>query len=75
MQRAARWVIVVFLFFLMGCKSEKVSLPERGLCAHRGAMATHPENTLPAFREAIKAGAHMIEFDVFLTRDNHGGDA
>jgi glycerophosphoryl diester phosphodiesterase len=47
-----------------------IKLPERGLCAHRGAMATHPENTLSAFREAIKAGAHMIEFDVFLTKDN-----
>jgi len=44
-------------------------LPNRGLCAHRGAMETYPENTIPAFREAIKAGAHMIEFDVYLTRD------
>ncbi|NLN31462.1 MAG: glycerophosphodiester phosphodiesterase [Bacteroidales bacterium] len=48
-----------------------IILPERGLCAHRGAMATHPENTIPAFREAVIAGAHMLEFDVFLTRDNH----
>jgi glycerophosphoryl diester phosphodiesterase len=44
-------------------------LPERGLCAHRGAMSTHPENTLPAFEEAIRLGAHMIEFDVQLTKD------
>jgi glycerophosphoryl diester phosphodiesterase len=47
----------------------KYKLPERGLCAHRGAMETHPENTLAAFREAIKSGAHMIEFDVQLTKD------
>lgn len=47
-----------------------IELPERGLCAHRGAMETHPENTLLAFREAVKAGAHMIEFDVQLTKDN-----
>jgi len=46
-------------------------LPSRGLCAHRGAMATHPENTLAAFREAIRCGAHMIEFDVDLTKDKH----
>jgi glycerophosphoryl diester phosphodiesterase len=45
-------------------------LPERGLCAHRGAMETHPENTVPAFRAAVEAGAHMIEFDVWLTKDN-----
>jgi glycerophosphoryl diester phosphodiesterase len=44
-------------------------MPGRGLCAHRGGMATHPENTLPAFREALRLGAHMIEFDVRLTRD------
>jgi glycerophosphoryl diester phosphodiesterase len=44
-------------------------LPARGLCAHRGASGTHPENTLPAFEEAIRLGAHMIEFDLHLTRD------
>lgn len=70
MRRATRWKIIVLFFLLIGFKSEKMSLPERGLCAHRGAMATHPENTLPAFREAIRTGAHMIEFDVFLTKDN-----
>jgi len=32
-------------------------------------MATHPENTLPAFREALRLGAHMIEFDLRLTKD------
>lgn len=48
----------------------EMKLPERGICAHRGAMETHPENTIPAFREAVKAGAHMIEFDVQLTKDN-----
>ncbi|GAB3276950.1 hypothetical protein GCM10027347_50700 [Larkinella harenae] len=46
-----------------------VKLPERGLCAHRGCIDTHPENTLPAFRRAIELGAQMIEFDVQLTKD------
>jgi len=46
-----------------------VALPARGLCAHRGASDTHPENTLAAFREAVRLGAHMIEFDVYLTKD------
>ncbi len=48
----------------------KRQLPERGLCAHRGAMQTHPENTIPAFRAAVEAGAQMIEFDVWETKDN-----
>jgi len=46
-----------------------LSMPEKGICAHRGAMDTHPENTLSAFREAVRLGAHMIEFDVRMTKD------
>lgn len=45
------------------------ALPEKGICAHRGAMGTHPQNTLAAFREAIRLGAQMIEFDVRKSRD------
>lgn len=69
-------LIVFLLFFGLSiggnAKDQKktVKLPERGLCAHRGAMDTHPENTIPAFRAAVKAGAQMIEFDVWLTKDD-----
>ncbi|WP_166825712.1 glycerophosphodiester phosphodiesterase [Thalassoroseus pseudoceratinae] len=49
--------------------SNITEMPIRGICAHRGASATHPENTLAAFRRAIHLGAQMIEFDVALTRD------
>ncbi|MEQ9408788.1 MAG: Xaa-Pro dipeptidyl-peptidase [Fuerstiella sp.] len=45
-------------------------MPERGLCGHRGASDSHPENTLAAFREAIMLGVQMIEFDVALTKDS-----
>lgn len=41
-----------------------MTLPERGIGAHRGGPATRPENTLAAFRHAIALGAHQIEFDV-----------
>jgi glycerophosphoryl diester phosphodiesterase len=37
--------------------------------AHRGYSEKYPENTLPAFEAALGAGAHMIELDVHLTRD------
>jgi glycerophosphoryl diester phosphodiesterase len=37
---------------------------------HRGAPAILPENTLPSFEEAIRAGADFIELDVYATRDN-----
>ncbi|MCX6623915.1 MAG: glycerophosphodiester phosphodiesterase [Acidobacteria bacterium] len=37
---------------------------------HRGARALRPENTLPAFEYAIRAGADVLELDVAVTRDN-----
>ena len=40
------------------------------IIGHRGASAVAPENTMAAFREAIKVGADGIEFDVRLTRDS-----
>ena len=46
------------------------ALPQRGICAHRGANNTHPENTIAAFKEAIRLGVHMIEFDVQMSRDS-----
>lgn len=65
-----------FLFFILPYQllfaqvvNTNIKLPERGICAHRGAMNTHPENTISAFKEAIRLGAHMIEFDVRMTKD------
>lgn len=45
------------------------TLPTHGLCAHRGAAGTYPENTIPALEAAVRLGAQMIEFDLALTRD------
>jgi glycerophosphoryl diester phosphodiesterase len=68
--KSNRKILFVFssLLFLIG-NGFPQDLPQRGLCAHRGANNTHPENTLTAFREAIRLGAHMIEFDVQMSRD------
>ena len=41
------------------------------IIAHRGASGDAPENTMAAFREAIKQKADAIELDIQLTRDNH----
>jgi glycerophosphoryl diester phosphodiesterase len=37
--------------------------------AHRGAKAVAPENTLPAFQQALEMGVDGIELDVHLSRD------
>ncbi|MDC0309616.1 glycerophosphodiester phosphodiesterase family protein [bacterium] len=67
---------MISVALLAGCSSirqrdriEQMQMPTRGVCAHRGASDTHPENTIAAFREAIRLGAQMIEFDVALTGD------
>ncbi len=39
------------------------------IMAHRGAGGTLPENTLPSFARALKAGADVLELDVRITRD------
>jgi len=41
------------------------------IIAHRGSSGSAPENTLAAFRLAVKAGVDMIELDVRLTADRH----
>lgn len=61
--------ILPFLSLQAQEKKGKIEMPDRGICAHRGAMDTHPENTISAFEEAIRLGAHMIEFDVRMTKD------
>ena len=40
------------------------------MIAHRGYKAKHPENTMGAFRGAVKANAHAIETDIHLTKDD-----
>ena len=38
--------------------------------AHRGFSSRYPENTILAFKEAIKIGANGIELDVHKSKDN-----
>ena len=39
------------------------------LAAHRGDRKTCPENTMPAFEQAIAFGVDMIETDIHMTKD------
>ncbi|MBM1105131.1 hypothetical protein JQC67_03160 [Aurantibacter crassamenti] len=63
------FILVSLLFFNSELFGQVEILPSQGICAHRGANKTHPENTISAFKEAIRLGAQMIEFDVQLTKD------
>src|SRR5688500_7507276 len=46
-----------------------VSTTRRLILGHRGAAAHAPENTLPSFRLAERAGADALELDVHLSAD------
>lgn len=49
--------------------STLIASPRPLVIAHRGYSAAAPENTLPAFRLAVAAGADLIELDYYHTRD------
>ncbi len=60
-----------FLLPSIAYSTDEIVMPKRGICAHRGANTTHPENTLAAFQEAIRLGVHQVEFDIQWTKDGH----
>lgn len=62
-------IFAIILFAAACINAQEIS--ERGICAHRGASADYPENTLLAISEAVHAGVQMIEFDVRRTADNY----
>ncbi len=50
--------------------SEFAKEDKKFIVAHRGSSGTAPENTLSAIKEAIAAGAMMVEVDIQFTKDN-----
>lgn len=44
--------------------------PRPMIVAHRGGAALMPENTFPAFDNAVRLGAEMLEFDMIMTADD-----
>ncbi len=54
-----------------GAAPSRAAEPTRPLIvAHRGGAALMPENTLPAFDNAIRLGVDLLEFDMQMTADN-----
>lgn len=49
--------------------AQEITLPENGICAHRGNNAHFPENTVPAFLSAVELGVAQVELDVYYTKD------
>lgn len=62
---------IPLLVLLAGAPVPAGPPPPRPLVVgHRGARARFPENTLPALRHALEAGADGVEIDVRVTADD-----
>ncbi|ESN93706.1 hypothetical protein HELRODRAFT_115387 [Helobdella robusta] len=59
----------ILFFFPSLVHKKKVHLFNAFHISHRGGSGEFIENTLSAFRHAVKAGTDMLELDVQLTRD------
>jgi glycerophosphoryl diester phosphodiesterase len=49
--------------------AERVNAPGIRVIAHRGDSKVAPENTLPAFASAVKAGSDLVELDYLHSSD------
>ncbi len=65
-------ILAVGLLLLSSCTTMHEAGPRKGplVIAHRGGALLWPENTLPAFREALAVGVDVLEFDMVLTADD-----
>ena len=75
MNTCIRLVLFLIAAYFVSCTASKqLSLPDNFPSfykeGHRGTRGLMPENTIPAMKKGIEAGANVIEVDVYLTKDN-----
>jgi glycerophosphoryl diester phosphodiesterase len=58
--------LILFLWITVSCLAQTRTV---AVISHRGEHLHHPENTMPAFEESVRAGADYIEVDVRTTSD------
>ena len=64
------FVILIFIS-LDSCTPRADKIEKRTeIQGHRGARGLMPENTIPAFLEALKLGVTTLELDLAVTKDN-----
>ncbi|MEQ6118316.1 glycerophosphodiester phosphodiesterase family protein [Reichenbachiella sp. MALMAid0571] len=63
--------VCLFFISLNSCspKTDKI-VNQTDIQGHRGARGLMPENTIPAFLEALKLGVTTLELDLAVTKDN-----
>ncbi|MDD5209618.1 MAG: glycerophosphodiester phosphodiesterase [Elusimicrobiales bacterium] len=60
-------LFLVIISLVPGLSAETGPIAVHG---HRGSRGTAPENTIPAFKAALAAGADVLEMDMGVTKDN-----
>src|SRR5258708_4611877 len=70
MEMATRKFWFGALFLALAARADAAPLKSVQVYAHRGARSFNPENTLPAYKAALKIGADWLDMDVVLTKDN-----
>jgi glycerophosphoryl diester phosphodiesterase len=61
--------IKLFVLVMMTLSASAQYIPKFDLQGHRGARGLKPENTIPAFIEALNYGVTTVELDVVITKD------
>jgi glycerophosphoryl diester phosphodiesterase len=67
---------IIFLITFISCKPNEKKIPTpyelklTELHGHRGCRGLYPENSLPAFINALKFGVDVLEMDVCVSKDN-----
>ena len=62
-------VVLLLALLTPAIKAAGQPAPCYGITAHRGSSGSFPENTIPAFRNAIALKVDWAELDIFRTKD------
>ena len=63
-------IIVLLIPCMISCQQKKEAVQKQiDIQGHRGARGLMPENTIPAFLEALKLGVTTLELDLAVTKD------
>jgi glycerophosphoryl diester phosphodiesterase len=75
LKKTLLFACLMYMILLEACgnplQKPKAAFAPNYIAAHRGYSVAAPENTMPAFEAAYRAGADAIEFDMQVTRDSH----
>ena len=65
------FIFILFVTTTVTVNSQTLSqMKTLDIQGHRGSRGLYPENSIPAFKEALELGVHTLEFDVVISKDH-----